>query len=136
MIEPRASLAKVAAAHVRAELARQPDVEQVTLRLHACLARLVGTGGFEVLLVRALGLAKTQHPVLVGVSTARDGRLVGLGKPEHDPVAAEQAAAAVVAYLMELLVVLVGEELAMHLLQEVLDGASAGAGAPPEEGKS
>jgi hypothetical protein len=142
MIEPRTSLVSIAAAHVRAELARQGDMERIPQRLHDCLSRLVGTGGFDILLSRALVLAKREHPMLADVTATKGGLLVGLGKPEHDAVAAEHAAAAVVAHLLELLVVLVGEELTMQLLHEVLEEASEGAAASPpsnfvrKEGKS
>jgi hypothetical protein len=143
MIEPRPSVVKIASAHVRAELVRQPGLEAVAVPLHDCLARLVGTGGFEILLSRALVLAKTEHPVLADVTATKGGLLVGLGKPEHDAVAAEQAAVAVVAQLLELLVVLVGEELTMQLLHGVLAEPSDGAPRKPpqsplpvKEGKS
>jgi len=122
MREPRESVVRLAAAHVRASL-QQADAERVAVRLHECLARLVGPGGVDVLLARALSLAKLVHPGLAAVEVADHGLLQGLNELSSDPVALEQAATAVIAQLIELLVVLVGEELTMRILSEVLDEA-------------
>lgn len=134
MIEP-SSVARLVSAHVRLELARDADVERVAARLHERLTKLVGPGGFDVLLARALLLAKRGHPVLVGVDAGPGGMLVGLGDAARDPVAVEHAVTAIVANFIELLVVFIGEELTMRLLHEVVEEASSGARAPAKDRK-
>lgn len=127
MIEPRSSVLRLATSLVEAELSRKASAWHVTERLHARLARMVGTNGFDVLLARALVLAKKTHPALTSFVTAPGGKVDGLAsaEPVTDPAGLERAAVAVVANFVELLVVLIGEDLTMRLLREVQRDASA-----------
>lgn len=125
MIEPRASVLQLATGLVEAELDRDASAWHVTVRLHATLAKMVGTNGFDVLLGRALSLARRSHPVLAPFVVGPGGRIAGPADAAPDPVAVERAAVAVVANFAELLVVLIGEDLTMRLLREVHADASA-----------
>lgn len=136
MIEPRSWEMRLAMRLVGAEFARNANAELIAIRLHESLAKLVGASGFEVLLARALVLAKKDHPVLVDVVAGPGGKLAGLGEPSSDRVAVEQAGVAIVAYFIELLVVLMGPDLTMRLVHEVEQEASNSAPAPAQEEKT
>ncbi len=118
---------------VAARLAGGASVWTVTMQLHETLAKLVGASGFDVLLVRSLTLAKQSHPVLAGVGVGPGGALTGQSDDlTRDRHASAQAAVAVVAYFIELLVVLIGEDLTMRLLHD-LEHASIGTAASAKE---
>ena len=125
MIEPRTSVLQLATELVEAELASRAGAWHVTVRLHVSLARLVGANGFDVLLARALVLAKRSHPVLARFVVRPGGKVDGAADPAADQAAVERAAVAVVANFVELLVVLIGEDLTMRLLRKVPHHASA-----------
>jgi hypothetical protein len=120
---------------VHAELAHDDNAQRITVRLHESLAKLVGTGGFDVLLARSLVLARRTHPFLAGVVAGPGGTLTGFGEAASDRVSVEAATVAIVSYFIELLVVLVGEDLAMRLLRDVWREASDSGSAPPEDEK-
>ncbi len=88
--------------------------------LRAGLGRWIGADGYRTLLDRALGLARAEHPAL--------GGLAGLGGDEPlttaavraqgaDPVAA--GLVAMVAALVELLGRIIGEDMAVHLVDQI-----------------
>jgi hypothetical protein len=87
-------------------------------RLHQALGKLIGSAGFDVLLARALVLARRTHPELAGITARPGGALEGLDDA-HGGVALEEGALAIVAHFVELLVVLIGDDLAMRLLRDV-----------------
>ncbi len=92
--------------------------EAACRRLKDDLIDLLGRGGVSALMGRALNLAKRERPLLAGVTldTESDACFTGLA----DAVAAgtdeeaAAAAAAVLAHLLGLLIILVGEELGMQ----------------------
>ena len=86
--------------------------------LSAQLGKLVGPTGFDVLLARALVLAQRTHPVLSGVTAGASGTLIGLDDPTRDRVALAKGGMSIVAHFIELLVALIGEDLAMRLVRE------------------
>jgi hypothetical protein len=135
MIEPRLSVMRLAKALVDAGSVRDTGAASAMIRLHASLAKLIGQGGFDVLLRRSLALARREHELLVGVVVGPRGELTGLNDPSRDLEAIEQAEVAIVAHFIELLVVLIGEELAMRLLDEVRQEAMNGAQAQAKEEK-
>ena len=135
MIEPRPSVTQLAKALVDVGSVRDAVAASAMTRLHASLSKLVGQGGFEVLLGRSLVLARREQPILVGVVAGPSGELAGLNDPSRDPNAIEQAEVAIVAHFIELLVILIGEELAMRLLDEVRQEAMNGARAQAKEAK-
>jgi hypothetical protein len=132
MIEPRPSVTQFIRAVARAELARgggadAADVAQrILTRLHQSLVKLIGSAGFDVLVARSLVLARRAHPALAGVGAGPGGRLTGVDDAARDPVALQEGAMAVVSYFMELLVVLIGEDLAMRLVRDVWPASAEG----------
>ncbi len=134
---------RLATGLVDAELARGASVWHATVRLHASLAKMVGASGFDVLLARALLIAKKNHPILADFVAGPVGALTGkhdsandsANDSSRDHVANKQAAVAVVACFVELLVVLIGEDLTMRLLHDVWQGASTGASTSATESK-
>lgn len=125
MIEPRPSTAQFVEAILRAERTRgggasDADIAQrVFTRLYQELGKVLGPVGFDVLLARALVLAKRAHPALRDVTAIPGGTLAGLEDTTRDRVALEQGGLAIVAHFIELLVTLIGEDLATRLVGAV-----------------
>jgi hypothetical protein len=125
MTEPSLSVTRFVRAVVRAELASggaglDGDVAQrITTRLHQKLGNLIGDAGFDVLLRRSLVLARRVHPGLAGITAGPGGTLAGLEDIVRDGVAHQGAAMAIGAHFTELLVTLIGEDLAMRLLRDI-----------------
>jgi hypothetical protein len=130
MIEPRPSVVRFVRAVARAERAsggagHDSDVAQrILMRLHQGLGKLIGPNGFDVLIARALVLARRAHPFLVDVTAGAGGTLAGLDDVARDPVALHEGAMAIVSHFMELLVMLIGEELALRLARDIWPGAT------------
>ena len=124
LLEPRTSVTRFVQDAARHELAqgrgtRAADVPRRLIeRLHQTLGKLIGSAGFHVLLARAIVLVRRTHPELAGITAGQGGALEGLDEA-HGGVALDEGALAIVAYFVELLVVLVGEDLAMRLLRDV-----------------
>ena len=87
--------------------------------LRASLTRSIGPDGFTALLNRALALARADVPALKAVKAKADGSLEGLqeilGEAENVGV---DAAVAIIAHLLELLVTFIGEPLTRRLVRE------------------
>jgi hypothetical protein len=121
---PRPSVTRFVGAVVRAELARgngpreRDVVPRIVAELHHRLAKLIGSAGFDVLLARALVLARHSHPSLARVTAGPDGALVGLDEVAADHAADQDEAVAIVSNFMDLLASLVGEDLAMRLVRD------------------
>jgi hypothetical protein len=129
MSEPRPSATRLANAIARAEVARGGgehdfDVAQrIMMRIHQELGKLLGPAGVDVLLARSVVLARRAHPVLAGITAGPDGTLAGLDDAALDGVALQEGAMAIVSHFIELLVVLIGEDLAMRLVGDVWPAA-------------
>ena len=134
MIEPRPSVTRFVKAVVRAELARaggshDADVAaRIMTQLCQALGKLIGPAGIDVLIARALVLARRGHPVLAGVTAGPGGTLTGLDDAASNRVALQEAAMAIISQFIELLVTLIGEDLALRLVGDVWPAAA-------EEGK-
>jgi hypothetical protein len=90
---------------------------RVAEKLRRPLSTLVGATGFHALLARALVLTKAQVPGLDALQVAPDGSLDGLGVvPDHR---ASEAGAALIAQILALLAVFIGEDLMLRLLDDV-----------------
>jgi hypothetical protein len=131
MIVPRPSVTQFVDAVVRDELARHAGaqgvevVQHITTRLHGELGRLIGPTGFDVLLGRSLVLARRGHPALAGITIGPGGAIVGLDATSGEvpnAVGLQEGAVAIVSHFIELLVVLIGEDLAMRLVGDVWPG--------------
>jgi hypothetical protein len=131
LIEPRPAICRFATSVVGAALARGDGAQDITARLYESLANLVGSAGFDVLLARSLVLARRVHPFLAAVTVGPGGTLSGLGEAS-DPPSVEQGTVAIVSYFIELLAVLIGEDLTIHLVRDVWPEAWAAGSAPSE----
>jgi hypothetical protein len=106
--------------------------ESATLRvyekLRQGLGESVGVAGFYSLASRALALARTQAPSLSSARVAADGSLQGLGAPEHqmgiDKDRTGEAGIILIARLLGLLLLFLGEALTLSLLRVTWPGAA------------
>jgi hypothetical protein len=108
---------------------REP-AESATLRVYEKLRRglgeVAGTAGFQSLASRALALARTEAPSLNAARVAADGSLQGLVEFEHqmdidrdraDESATGEAGIILIARLIGLLLLFLGEALTLSLLR-------------------
>jgi hypothetical protein len=129
MIEPRRSVTRFVKAVVRAELSRGGGVEdsgvaqRITMRLHKELGKLIGPAGIDVLLARSIVLARRAHPVLARITAGPGGTLAGLDDAALEAAELQEGAMAIVSHFFELLVSLIGEDLAMDLVRGVWPAA-------------
>ena len=93
--------------------------QRVCDELRAGLSRWVGADGYRALLDRALVLSVTEHPVLSSIS-CHDGDALAATAAARAHGAAELATGvvALVATLTELLGRIIGEEMAVQLVEE------------------
>jgi len=111
--------------------------ESATLRvyekLRQGLGEFVGVAGFYSLASRALALARTEAPSLSAARVAADGSLQGLGELEHpmdidkdraDESATDEAGIILIARLLGLLLLFLGEALTLSLLRVTWPGAA------------
>ncbi len=125
MIETRPSLTRFAKAVARAEHARgggahdSSVVQPIMMRIHSELGKVLGPAGVDVLLARSVVLARRAHQVLAGVTAGPGGTLAGLDAAAIQGVELEEGAVAIVAHFIELLVTLIGEDLAKGLVRNV-----------------
>ena len=87
-------------------------------RLRVALTRFAGSDGLTSLVRRALALARANDPLLQGVSMRADGSLEGLEQVSSD------AALAIIAQFLGLLVTFVGEPLTLRLVRDAWPDAS------------
>jgi hypothetical protein len=129
MIDPRRSVTRFVKAVVRAELSHGGGVEdsgiaqRITMRLHKELGKLIGPAGIDVLLARSVVLARRTHPVLAGITAGSGGTLAGLDDAALEGAELQEGAVAIVSHFIELLVTLIGEDLAMDLVRSVWPAA-------------
>ena len=97
-----------------------PEVVAVIERLRISLAKFAGDAGFVSLLQRAVALASADVPSLQSVKIGADGRLVGVEQPAADTGTGVggEAAVAITAHLLGLMVAFIGEPLTLRLLRE------------------
>ncbi len=101
---------------------------RVCEKLRVSLTRFAGVDGFAALLRRALALAREEVPALHGVTEKADGSIEGLEKVVADAgnsgVGGSDAAVAITAHLLWLLVTFIGEPLTVRLVREAWPDAS------------
>jgi hypothetical protein len=107
-----------AAAGEGSSVADASEVLRVCRRLREPLARLAGAAGFASLLSRALAVAKRREPSLEGIRVAADGSLEGLDAVQRTAEEAGRGGAALLAELLGLLVLLIGEPMTWSLVSE------------------
>jgi hypothetical protein len=95
-----------------------PAIFRVTEKLRRPLSRLTGTAGFRSLLFRALTLATAKSPSLSGVRISPTGSLDSLDAMGDDRHATE-ASVMLIAQLLALLVLFIGDSLVLSLLSDI-----------------
>jgi hypothetical protein len=112
-------------------------IESATLRvyekLRQSLSAFAGVAAFESLAFRALTQAKSEAPSLWAVQVAEDGSLQGLGDFERqidmdkdlaDKAPAGDGGIVLIARLLGLLIIFLGEALTLSLLRNAWPGAA------------
>jgi hypothetical protein len=101
--------------------------ERTCTELYTGLSRWIGTMGYRILFDRALALARAEHPALAGVACLGGDQPV-ITDIQLSPGAAEVAAGmvALVAILVELLGRIVGEEMAVRLVEQTAGEGQTG----------
>jgi hypothetical protein len=94
-----------------------PAAFRVSEKLRRPLSTLVGATGFRALLARALALTKAQVPGLDALQIKPDGSLDGLGEVGVDQQS--EAGAVVIAQLLALLDVFIGNALTQRLVADI-----------------
>ena len=113
---------RLLAEEVASASASRPSVPEAVLvcdKLRVELTRFAGADGFSSLMRRALALAAAEVPSVQAVKLQADGSLEGfeeLGADSGNP--GSQAAVAITAHLLELLVTFIGEPLTLRLVGE------------------
>jgi hypothetical protein len=103
--------------------ARDSDViQRIMARLRSGLEKLMGRAAFNVLLARSLVLAKRTHKTLADVTVGPDGELAGLDGVACEGIGVDEGAMPIVAQFIELLVNLLGEDLAIRLVRGLWPG--------------
>ena len=110
------------------EAARESSEEPIGITTRACgrlqapIAKLVGSAGFRSLLSRALAMAKAEIPSLNAIHAEPGGSLKGfdgIGRAEEAEVGV-----VIVAQLLGLLVIFIGEPLMLHLVRDAWPDAT------------
>lgn len=98
-----------------------PAVSRVSEKLRGSLTTLAGATGFRTLLARALTLAKKHAPGTPGINAIQvrpDGSLAGLNEL-HDNGEIAEAGVLLIAQLLGLLVLFIGENLVLRLALDI-----------------
>ncbi len=106
---------------------------RVSEKLRLPLSSLVGATGFRALLARAVTLAKARAPGLGALQVKPDGSLDGLSEISNGE--ASEAGVAVIAEILGLLGIFIGEALTIRLLSDVWPELPAFETAPEREQK-
>ena len=94
--------------------------ERMCTELRAGLGRWIGAGGYRALFDRALGLVQAEHPALSGVSfRGGDDPLTTAAVRARGAGEVAAGLVAMVAVLIELLGRIIGEELAVRLVEQI-----------------
>jgi len=97
----------------------QHEAAPVFHKLGISLIRFAGADGFAALLRRALALARAQFPSLNRITIKPDCSMDGLEALAGDDAdGGAEAAAALTAHLLDLLVTFIGEPLTLRLVRE------------------
>lgn len=95
------------------------EVVRVCRKLQFSLSRFAGAEGFTSLMRRSLALARAEAPSLKSVTLTPDGCLEGIEQLVSDtPKGAADASVAIIAHLLGLLVMFIGEPLTLRLVHD------------------
>ena len=115
MNEPSASIRELARRLLAIE-AEHPDGDaSVVETLRVSLTRFAGQDGVRALMRRAVVVARAEVSVLDAVTVGDDGSIEGIDETAEG---ANEAAAAVTAHLLWLLVTFIGEAMTLRLVRE------------------
>ena len=106
---------------------REHEATRACGTLRISLTKFAGVAGFTSLMSRALTLARAEVPALEGVKIDADGRLEGfeqLAANAGTDAIEDEAAVAIIAKLLELLVIFIGQPLTLSLVREAWPGIS------------
>ena len=118
-------LLAVEAASQSATDAHVHEAVRVCEKLRVSLIRLCGADGFASLLRRTLALARAEVPALSGIEVKPDCSMEGLEELAADATdGGVDAAVAITAHLLGLLVTFIGEPLTLRLVREAWPDAS------------
>ena len=94
---------------------------QVCVHLRAGLSRWVGLEGYRVLLLRALDLARAEHPVLTQLScNGNEEQEIAAAVRAHGAAEVRSAMMALIATLIDLLGRIIGEDIAVELVKQAV----------------
>ena len=93
--------------------------DRMCAQLRVGLGRWIGAEGYRALLDRALGLARAEHPALGGLSCLGGDGAIMAAVRAHGASEVAAGLVASVAALIELLGRIIGEEMAMRLVEQV-----------------
>jgi hypothetical protein len=97
-------------------------------KLRVRLSALAGVAGFQSIAFRALTQARSDAPGLWAVEVAADGTLKGLGASEPpldlDNDSADEVGVALIARLLGLLLIFLGEALTLNLISDLWPDAA------------
>ena len=112
-------LLAVEAASKSAPNAHVHEAVRVCEKLRISLTRFAGSDGFASLLRRALTLARADEPLVETIKVKPDGSLEGLEALAADTTnGGPEAAVAITAHLLGLLVTFIGEPLTLRLVRD------------------
>ena len=95
------------------------SAEQLFADLRVGLGRWIGAEGYDTLLGRALVLARKEHPSLGSLSGLAEGQpATSAAVQKHGAGAVSVGLIALVAVLIELLGNIIGEDMAVHLVEQ------------------
>ena len=99
--------------------------EQGCARLRAVLTRWIGSEGYRALVDRALAQARAAHPAIAGLRCqAGDVQGVAVAVGGHSAAEVREGILALVAQLVDLLSRLIGEEMAVRLVEQAWAGSA------------
>lgn len=136
MALPSPKLDEVARRIVEHEAGGPPDpaaaaaaVESACRRLKDHLVDLLGSGGVSALLRRALHVAQREQPLLAGVAVSGESAACFNGLAESLEASSEEeattAATTLLTHMLDLLVMLLGEELGMKPIHKLWPQATS-----------
>ncbi|MEO7328846.1 MAG: hypothetical protein ABI193_09730 [Minicystis sp.] len=104
----------------KAAAANETAAFRVSEKVRRLLISLLGVAGFRALLLRALTLARAEAPELSAVTVKPDGSLEGLNELAPRSAAGESVRGEIllIAKLLELLVIFIGEALMLSLVED------------------
>jgi hypothetical protein len=109
--------------------------EQGCARLRAGLTRWIGSDGYRALVDRALEQARAGHPALAGLQCqAGDVQGVAAAVGVHGAAEVREGILTLVALLIDLLSRVIGEEMAVRLVEQAWAGSSRSTASAATEG--